>query len=163
VELDMLWEGLNNLQHLKAGLHSHANCQCNYRVCTDTDHDNENYKAHTKTYKGTTALWEDVVCSKIETNLWHKYDCLMGLCNDCGVSKLPLCPLEVLPLGNFEPFLLQWKCFEKTIVGQTEVGQPKKRIKGVYKNISVSEFLEYLKPNLTKFVTHNFVAKWQDS
>jgi hypothetical protein len=159
----MLQEGLNNLRHLKNGLHSHANCQCNCGVCTDTDRDNENCKAHTKTYRGTTALWEDVVCSKIETDLWHKYDCFMGLCNNCGVSKLPLCPLEVLPTGNSEPFLLQWKCFEKTIVGQTEAGQPKKRIREVYKNTSVSEFLEYLKPNLTKFVTYNFVARWQDS
>jgi hypothetical protein len=112
----MLWEGLNNLQHLKAGLHSHANCQCNYRVCTDTDHDNENYKAHTKTYKGTTALWEDVVCSKIETDLWHKYDYLMGLCNDCGVSKLPLYPLEVLPVGNSEPFCYNGNVLKKLLL-----------------------------------------------
>jgi hypothetical protein len=28
--------------------------------------------------------------------------------------------LEVLPVGNSESFLLQWKCFEKTIVGQIE-------------------------------------------
>jgi hypothetical protein len=159
----MLQEGLNNLRHLKTGLHPHANCQCNCGVCTDTDRDNENCKAYTKTYKGTIALWEDVVYSKIETYLWHKYNCFMGLCNNCGVSKLPLYPLEVLSIGNSESFLLQWKCFEKTIVGQTEARQPKKRIREVYKNTSVSEFLEYLKPNLTKFVTHNFVARWQDS
>jgi hypothetical protein len=56
-------------------------------------------------------------CPRIETALWHKYDCFMGLCNDCGVSKFPLCPLEVLLDGISEPFLLQWKCFEETIVG----------------------------------------------
>ena len=69
VELDMLWESLNNLQHLKTGLHSHANCQYNYRVCIDIDYDNDNYKALTKTYKGMIALWEDVACSKN----WDKF------------------------------------------------------------------------------------------
>ena len=107
----MLREGLNTLQHLKTGLHSHARCPCNYGVCTNDDENNKNYKAHTKTYKGMTALWKDIVCSKIETALWHKYDCLMGLYNDCGVSKLPLCPVEVLPDDISEPFLLQMEMF----------------------------------------------------
>ena len=59
-------------------------------------------------------------------------------------------------------FYYKWKCFKKTIIGQTELGQPKKRIREVYKHTTILEFLDYLKPNLTKFVTHNFVARWQD-
>ena len=60
-------------------------------------------------------------------------------------------------------FILKWRCFEKTIVGQTNDGQPKKRTREVYKKTCVGEFLEFLKPKLAEFVTHNFVARWQDS
>lgn len=50
----------------------------------------------------------------------------MGLCHDYGISKL-LCPLEVLPTGIHESFLLQWNCFEKTVVGKIGAGGPKKK------------------------------------
>ena len=111
VELNMLHKDLNNLRLLKTGMHSHTNCQCNCGVCTDTDHDNENHKAHTKTYKGMSTLWEDVVCSKIETDLWHKYDCFMGLCNDCGVSKLPCVHWRYYLLIILNPF-----CYNRNVL-----------------------------------------------
>jgi hypothetical protein len=66
----------------------------------------------------------------------------MGLCNDYGISKLLLCPLEVLPAGIHEHFLLQWNCFEKTIVGKTGAGEPKKR-RGLGKFTSTQVFQNF--------------------
>jgi hypothetical protein len=162
VELDMLREGLNTLRSVKGGVHSHAQCRCNCEICRGEDDDDgfENCKAHRTTFTGTMALWRAIVCDKMDDDLWHQYDCLMGLCGECGVSKLKFCQSE---LQAPEDFILNWKCFEKTIVGQGEDGQPKKRIREVFKKTSVPEFLDYFLPNLTKFVTHNFVARWQDS
>ena len=76
--------------------------------------------------------------------------------------QTPLMSTRGITRWYFWTFLLQWKCFEKTIVGHTKSRQPKKKIRKVYKHTIVSEFLDYLKPNFTKFVTHNFVARWQD-
>jgi hypothetical protein len=156
----MLREGVNYLRLLTTGLHTHAKCQCNCVVCGGHDRGDGSCGAHSNLYKGTTGLWEAIVCDKMDDALWHKYDCLMGLCTNCGISKFPLCPLEENSPADYS---VKWKCFEKTVVGQTEDGQPKKRIREVYKSTSGEEFLNYLKPNLEKFVTHNFVARWQDS
>jgi hypothetical protein len=38
----------------------------------------------------------------------------------------------------------------------------KKRIREVFKETPTSEFIAYLKPNLQKFIKHNFVTSWQD-
>lgn len=158
----MLREGLHTLRSCKGGVHAYAQCQCNCPVCKgeDGDGDVDKCKAHASTFSGTTALWQAIVCDKMDDELWHQYDCLMGLCTRCGVSKLKFSPLKLHPPDGY---VLSWKCFEKTIVGQGDDGQPKKRIREVFKKTLVPEFLDYFLPNLTKFVTHNFVARWQDS
>lgn len=160
VELDLLREGLNELRSLKSGVHNHAQCRCNCEVCRGGDEDSDKCNANKGTFTGTTALWQAIVCDKMSDELWHKYDCLMGLCSECGVSKLQFCQLELNPPMDYT---LKWKCFEKVVVGQGEDGQPRKRITEVFKQTSVREFLDYFLPNLTKFVTQNFVARWQDS
>jgi hypothetical protein len=164
VELDMLREGLNTLRSLKGRVHSHADCRCNCEVCggqdDDVDNQSQNCQAHKSAFNGTTKLWQAIVCDKMDANLWHQYDCLMGLCTECGVSKLQFCQYELRPP---EQFVLNWKCFKKTFVGQGEDGQPKKKIREVFKKTSVPEFLDYFLSNLAKFVIHNYVARWQDS
>jgi hypothetical protein len=60
-------------------------------------------------------------------------------------------------------YKLSWRRFEIGVVGQIDDGQPRKWIKEVFKETSTKDFLAYLKPNLQKFIKHNFVACWQDS
>jgi hypothetical protein len=83
----------------------------------------------------------------------------MGECSTCGVEKfLFLCAAE--KEGNT---LVQWKCFDKQVIGTTsETGEVRKRIREVFMETSVAEFVAYMKPNLQKFIRHNFVASWQD-
>lgn len=83
----------------------------------------------------------------------------MGTCNACGVGILPLCPVEVQGRPDVT---VKWRCFQNEVVGATEDGQAKKKIQEVFKQTSVSEFLDFLRPKLAKFVAHNFVARWQD-
>jgi hypothetical protein len=145
-------------------VHSHADCRCNCEVYRGQDDDIDdqfhNCQAHKSTFSGTTELWQAIVCDKMDADLWHQYDCLMELYTECGVSKIQFCQYELRPP---EQFVLNWKCFEKTFVGQGEDGEPKKRIREVFKKTSIPEFLDYFLPNLAKFVIHNFVARWQDS
>ena len=57
-----------------------------------------------------------------------------------------------------------WQCFEKTIIpGTDEEGQPRKRIRDVYKETAPFELIAHLKPALQKFILHNFTARWQDA
>jgi hypothetical protein len=49
-----------------------------------------------KVYKGITALWQDCVCVKPELEEWHKQECLLSECQNCGVEKLHLCPYELV-------------------------------------------------------------------
>jgi hypothetical protein len=56
---------------------------------------------------------------------------------------------------------ITWKQFQyETIAASTE-GRPKKRITEVFSITTFSEFLDFLKPTLQRFITHNFVACWQ--
>lgn len=48
------------------------------------------------------------------------------------------------------------------VVGQTSNGWNKKAPKVLYNETSPKELISYFKPRLQSFVTHNFIAKWQD-
>jgi len=60
-------------------------------------------------------------------------------------------------------FKIRWKCFEYIKIGtHLETGKDKKRIDEVFKETSAREFIAYLKPKVSGFVKHNFIANWQD-
>jgi hypothetical protein len=44
----------------------------------------------------------------------------------------------------------------------TKKGEPRKKLRLIYKNTTSAEFLEYFIPKLQFFVKHSFVAKWED-
>jgi hypothetical protein len=73
---------------------------------------------------------------------------------------LPLCPIEVI--GNLD-YNVSWRCFEIGVVGQFDDGQPRKRIREVFKETSTIEFITYVKVNLQKIIEHNFVAHLQNT
>ena len=158
VELDMIREGMNFMRDARKGVHGACNCDCG--LCASPLIDGPVCcAAHEAVFKGITKLWLQVVCPKLETEVWHNYDCLMGNCIACGVHILPLCPGEV---DGGDTTIVKWRCFRSEVIGTTDSGQPLKKIKEVYMETSAREFLEFLRPKLTKFVSHNFVANWQD-
>jgi hypothetical protein len=106
---------LNTLRSLNGGMHSHAHCRCNRQVYRGNDNDFEMFKTYKTTLSATTILWQAIVCYKMDDDLWHQYDCLMGLCTKYQVSELQLCQFKLQPL---EEFVLNYKCFEKIDIGQ---------------------------------------------
>ena len=103
-------------------------------------------------------MWEVAVCAKAEGDLFHRLECLMGECDRCGGHLFPVCPLES---GN-EEYRLKWRRFATENIGVDEEGRPKTRVGEVHMETSLPEFFQYLQPVLHAFITHNFVAKWQD-
>lgn len=149
--------GLSNLRDKLRGMHTSANCQCDCAVCAGNVEGV--CHAHEQVFKRITLMWEACVCSKQEVDIWHKLDCLMGNCLDCGFHLFPLCPFEE---SNTDSFTLKWKCFEYVQVGVDNAGKPKKRLQEAFKLTPVHEFLSYIEKTVTTFITHNFRARWQD-
>ncbi len=68
-----------------------------------------------------------------------------------------LCPHEL-----FSNMLVKWKSIGYDVVGQTFNGRNKKAPKVLYNETPPRELISYFKPRLQSFVTHNFIAKWQE-
>lgn len=142
------------------GMHSYLNCNCNCNICDSASEvHSTTCSASSMVYKRISQLWEECVCKKGEYDQWHKLECVMGTCNECGIEKLPLCPAEVSASGGY---LLRWKCFRYEEVGKTMDGKPRKRIKETFMETSPSVFLDYMRPKIKEFIKHSFVASWQD-
>jgi hypothetical protein len=77
-----------------------------------------------------------------------------------GVAKLSIYHNECF---TYVSWVVAWSCFKQDIIGVTEEGRPKNRIKEAFKETSTSMFLDYLRPKLHQFIMHNFVARWQDN
>jgi hypothetical protein len=122
-----------------------------------SDQDTSNCQACMEVYKVVTPLWEECLCPKLEFQEWHKLECLMGECLDCEVEKkFPICLHESSPSIDWK---VSWKCLQQEVVGMNEDGIPKKRVKKCFREKSSSIFFTYLRPNIQKFVKHNFVAR----
>lgn len=73
---------------------------------------------------------------------------------------MKFCPREMSVTTNE---LVKWRCFEQKVVGVHEdTGYEKKRITEVFKQTTPGEFVTYFKKKVQQFVTHNFIARWQD-
>jgi hypothetical protein len=154
----MLREGINNMRDVRRGVH--ATCTYSCKLCSSNANDDDpSCGASEFLYKGITKLWLEVICQKLDTEEWHKYNCLMGECDTCGVKTIPFCPGEI---EGSNSTAVTWHCFRSEEIGTGDDGQPKKKIKEVFMQTSTTEFLQYFQPKLTKFVAHNFVARWQD-
>jgi len=148
-----------NLMRLKLGLHDYCTCTYDYEeICKLVDVSGNGCKGKEVKNIGTNELWESIVCRKDEFAEWHARDCLFGLCDDCGVDYLPICPIEEEGTSDIKVF---WKRFEmKTIV--TSQREEKQKSHLAYKSTTSDKFIDYLKLKLQFFVQHDFVARWQD-
>ena len=149
---------LSLLRDKHRGLHCIVSCTCECLVCkgeiTGTCH------AHEAVFKRITLMWESCVCPKGELDVWHKLECVMGECPNCGFHIFALCPLE---LSSTDPFTVKWKCFEYYEVRiDQRTRKPKKRLKEAFKDMPVQQFLAYTEKTVSTFITHNFKARWQD-
>ena len=110
------------------------------------------------TYSSLTEMWESIVCPKEEHDEWHRAECLFGECQDCGIKFLPTCEDEMDGVGDR---LVEWRRFAKEEC-HTKTGKVVQKLALVYKKTLPEDLIEYMKPKLQHFVTHNFVARWED-
>ena len=112
VQMDFMKVALGLLRDKQRGVHSSSSCTCECSVCKGeipgACH------AHEAIFKRITLMWESCVCPKGELDVWHKLECLMGECPNCGFELFALCPLE---LSGTNSFIVKGKCFEYYEVG----------------------------------------------
>ncbi len=58
--------------------------------------------------------------------------------------------------------LMQWKYYELIVHGKTWVGEEWKVLRLQYKETILKCLLDYLKPKLSTFILHNYVARFQE-
>jgi hypothetical protein len=142
----------------KHGVHKDCQCDCDM-ICRGLGCEQHQgmCNSHREVYNRLSNLWTSILCEKPELSMWQKRHCLMGTCADYGLELLKLCQLE---LGSDK--LVKWKRIRYKVFGTTEDGVPRKAVTLEYQESLACELVEYLKPKLTAFVLHNYVASWQD-
>ena len=154
IQVLFLLEALNAFRDPRKGTHVLFICNCTCLVCDKSGEGHCNVGK--SQYSGVTALWEAVLCPKLEDEEFHQPKCLMGTCSRCGVRLFAVCPRERVVDATRT---IQWKQFQYEVVGRSTDGQPKKPIKEVLMTTSFPEFLEFFKPTVQHFIRHNFIAK----
>jgi hypothetical protein len=82
----------------------------------------------------------------------------MGDCISCGIETLKVCPIEETKSIK----TIRWQQYAKVVARQKDNGKDWKVTQLQYMDTLTMELLEYPRPRLKDFGTHNFVAKWQD-
>jgi hypothetical protein len=153
----MLKDAFNRMR-LSRTLHR-PQCSCNCQVCGSDEFEGGSCTGSSFTYGGISILWQACLCPKPEGADFYRRGCLLGECSDCRVEIL----LQLCPNEEFGDGMVSWPRFEKVDIGtNTETGETRKKIQEVHKETSVLEFIAYFRPNLQKFIKHNYVATWQD-
>ena len=162
-EVAELRVGWNNMRTATKGIHG-RHCECTCDVCAAPEHGHPAGEGQPSTcradlahFTGLTDMWHSVLCP-VEEDGWHAQNCVKGLCDLCGVDMLQLCPRE--EDGNI-PLTVQWHNFEMVPHGRTRAGKENKVLRMMYKTTGAPTFLDYLKPKLSAFIVHNYIAKWQ--
>jgi len=152
-----LVNGLNDMQINLVGIH--ATCVCKYpKVCAvnvESTFDCACF-THSQIYGGITNLWTSIMCGKSLDSLWHKRECLLGKCPNCGIQILKIYYQELL-----SKHLVKWKSIVIEIVGQTKDNKDKKVPTLSYNKTHFMDYIRYLQPQLKAFVLHKYLASWQ--
>ncbi len=86
-------------------------------------------------------LWSSILCPKLELLVFHKRECLLGECPNCGVQTSKTCPSKLISKR-----LVMWHKISY-VVGQTSEGCDKKVSKVEYYETKPRELINYLNPN----------------
>ena len=136
----MMKVGLSNLKDKLRGFHSIINYASNCRVCGDEEQ-GIGCHVHDRIYKYITLMQKACIYLKEEYERWHRLECLIGDCSQCGFYFFKVCPQELL---DSHSFLLMWNYFEYYQVGvHAETVQPKKRFREAFKETFINKFNFY--------------------
>lgn len=165
-ELGELLIGFNNMRTVGKGVHGQCQCLCE-EVCQRNSiqpcEEGHSYLpqhcgAHLHRFERMSSLWTTILCPQPMWSKWFKRECLMGECNLCGIKNLQFCRRELTTDRT-----VKWRRISHVVVGKTKDGNDKKVPQVEYMESTPRDFIEYLKPKLKEFITHNFVSNWQET
>lgn len=154
IQMLFLKDAYNQLRSNATGFHGRS-CSCACDICNKGVLSGR-CAASEHTLSGITKLWESCVCAKNQNSAFHRYECLMGLCDKCGVKNIPLCPCEQQESTK----TVAVQVFEDVQV-QKKNGETGKRKVLSIKHVVVGEFTKLLKERTKSFIKHNFTYRWQ--
>ncbi len=100
-------------------------------------------QATSHTFAKISNLWEKTLCPKTLGQKWFSLDCVQGDCPKCGFHILLLCNFELAPKNGV---LMPWRCFQKVLASESQVGEPKEVVRLVNQLTTRRQFLEYATP-----------------
>jgi len=156
-KLNELRLGLNALWVGKHVHDSYCACSCEgiCRLETNTMFNELSCFACFQTYNTLISLWSSLLCSKEQNDEFHKRSYIMGDYLLCGIKFLNVC-LKELSIST----KIEWHNINYEVVGKTSNFQDKKVSKVMYNGTKPFELIKYLKPHLSEFIVHNFIAHW---
>jgi hypothetical protein len=83
-------------------------CAFDCSICNVVNPNSTLCRTHDNVYIGVTMLCEECVCPKPKLQEWHKLECLMGVCGECG-THFAHYPNESLLSIDWS---VSWKCFQ---------------------------------------------------
>jgi hypothetical protein len=157
MKLIYFMEGLNEQRMDREGTHSGCACAC-WGVCGRGCTLTNSCAAETTCFSGLSALCNFVLCTKADSTPWHDLNCLLGTCLHYGPEKM----FWVCPIEQSSTQIVRWKQFGKQVTGTTEDGKERTHVKVEYMEGPPADLIDRLKTSLKFFVTHNFLARWQN-
>jgi hypothetical protein len=156
-ELNELKIGLDTMQVVGKDVHICCGCKCE-NICEHELNITSGElccTTHVQIPKTLTSLWSSILCSKGKTIEFHKRECIMSDYPRCGIQLLKVCPEELV---NHKK--TQWRNIGHKVVGATIDGWEKKVSGVMYNDTTPIDLIQYLKPQLSNFVLHNFIVHW---
>lgn len=154
IQLLFLKDAFNKMRSDAASFHGRS-CSCACDTCKPSIVGGK-CAASEHSFSGITKLWEVCVCAKNEGSTFHKYKCLMGKCNRCGVKNISFCPCE--KQETTKTVVVQF--FEDIEVQKKHGGTGRRKVLSI-KHMVISEFTKLLQAKTKFFIKHNFTYKWQ--
>lgn len=149
--MEELRVGINAIRAKGQGIHNDCDCVCEICRPPGTPDDVIGCQAFTSLYNRVSDLWCSVLCAKPEYSEFHRRECLLGACPNCGAHMLKVCPREEVQIS----LLVQWRRLTKVVVGKDANGADKKVSRLEYVQSSPLELLDYLRARLPEFIKHN--------
>jgi hypothetical protein len=73
-------------------LHAMCLCKCQEVCVVDAESTSACMCfANVQVFGGIIDMWSSILCAKPQDPSWHKKECLLGECPNCGIQNLKIC------------------------------------------------------------------------
>ncbi len=91
-ELKLLVTGFNDMRSDSTDIHAICLCKCQEVCVVDAESTSACMRsANVQVFGGIIDMWSSILCAKPQDSSWHKKECLLGECPNCGIQNLKIC------------------------------------------------------------------------